>query len=62
MAYGKQGAGLDSVLEALVFGAKEEWEQNDFKAMHCYGKEWHAIPTCMEHDLDWSLAVDMLIK
>ena len=45
-AYGKQGAGLDSVLEALVFGAKEEWEENDFKAAHCVGKKWRAIPTC----------------
>ena len=61
-AYGKQGAGLDSILEALVFGAKEEWEQNDFEGTHCDGKEWRAIPTCKEHDLNWTLAEDMLIE
>lgn len=60
-AYGKQGAGLDSILEALVFGAKEEWEQGDFEGAHCYDdKKWEAIPTCTKHDLDWTLAVDML--
>lgn len=60
-AYGKQGAGLDSVLEALVFGAKEDWEQSDFEAVHCNGKKWRAIPTCTEHDLNWTLAEDMLL-
>ena len=61
-AYGKQGAELDSVLEALVSGAKEEWEQNDFEDTHCHGEKWRAMPTCTEHDLDWTLAEDMLIE
>jgi hypothetical protein len=60
-AYGKQGAELDPVLEALIFGAKEKWEQDDFEATHCDSKEWRAIPTCKEHDLNWTLAEDMLI-
>ena len=59
-AYGKQGAGLDSVLEVLVFGAKEDWERGDFKAVHCNGK-WRAIPICTEQDLNWTLAEDMLL-
>jgi len=60
-AYGKQGAELESVLEALVFGAKEDWEQHNFERAHCDGKKWRAIPTCTEHDLNWDLALDMLV-
>jgi hypothetical protein len=60
-AYGKQGAGVDSVLEALIYGAKEEWEHNDFEATHCDGGEWDALPACAEHDLDWTMAEDILI-
>jgi hypothetical protein len=59
-AYGVQGAGLESVLEALVFGAKEDWEQGDFQGAHCDDEEWDAIPPCTKHDLDWTLALDML--
>jgi hypothetical protein len=59
-AYGKKGARLDSVLEALVFGAKEEWE-NDFKAVHCDGNDWLSLPICTEHDLNWTLVEDMLL-
>lgn len=59
-AYGKMGAEADSVLEALIHGAREEWEQNDFEATHC-DDEWEALPACKEHDLNWTLAEDMLV-
>jgi hypothetical protein len=58
-AYGKQGAEVESVLEALVYGAKEEWK-GDFEATYCDDKEWKALPVCAEHDLNWDLALDML--
>ena len=60
-AYGKNGAEVDSVLEALVHGAKEEWEENEFEATHCYDNEWDALPKCAEHDLNWTLTEDMLV-
>ena len=60
-AYGKQGAKVESVLEALVYGAKDEWEE-DFKAKYGDDKEWKALPVCAEHDMNWDLAVDMLAK
>jgi hypothetical protein len=61
-AYGKQGAEVDSVLEALVHRAKEEWEVDEFEATYCQcDKEWDALPACAEHDLDWNMAEDMLI-
>jgi len=60
-AYGKTGADVSSVLEALVHGAKEEWEQNEFEATHCDDDEWDALPTCTEHDLNWTVAEDMLV-
>lgn len=59
-AYGKRGAEAHSVLEALVYGAKEEWENNEFEATYCE-EEWDALPTCAKHDLNWTLAEDMLI-
>ena len=59
-AYGKQGAEVDAVLEALVQGAKNEWENNDFEATHC-DEKWDALPACAEHDLNWTLAEDMLV-
>lgn len=60
-AYGKMGAEADSVLEALVHGAREEWEQNDFEATHCEGDKWDTLPACKEHDLNWTLVEDMLV-
>lgn len=59
-AYRKQSAEVDSVLEALVCGAMEEWENNDFEATHC-DEKWDALPVCAEHDLNWGLAEHMLI-
>lgn len=58
-AYSKQGAEVDNVLEALVLGAKYEWEENDFEDTHG-DLEWNALPVCAEHDLNWTLAEDML--
>lgn len=61
-AYGKKGAQLDSVLEALVHRAKEEWEE-EFQDVHCHdSEEWERLPECSEHDLDWTLVEDMLIE
>lgn len=60
-AYGKQGAGIDHVLKALIYGAKDDWE-NDFQDAHCDGEEWLTLPTCKEHDLNWTLAEDALIE
>jgi hypothetical protein len=60
-AYGKEGAEADSVLRALVYGAKEEWEANEFQDTHCQGGQWDALPACAEHDLDWTLAEVMLV-
>jgi len=59
-AYGKQGAELDSVLEALVAGAEEDWKAGQFEAAHD-GKKWRALPRCSEHDLNWDLALDVLV-
>jgi hypothetical protein len=58
-AYGKQGAEIESVLDALVAGAKSDWEGNEFEAAHC-GKKWKKLPTCAKHDFDWTLVQDML--
>jgi hypothetical protein len=58
-AYWKQGAEVDAVLEALVMGAKCDWEEGDFQDAHCDAK-WDAFPVCAEHDLNWTLAEDML--
>ncbi|KAJ7762722.1 hypothetical protein DFH07DRAFT_813213 [Mycena maculata] len=59
-AYGRQGADAESVLEALVYGAKDDWEDGEFEDTHCEGEEWTALPTCPEHDFDWDLALDIL--
>ncbi|KAF7330886.1 Non-histone chromosomal protein 6 [Mycena venus] len=59
-AYATQGAGYEDVLEALVMGAKYDWEEGDFKEAHCDRSEWDALPTCAKHDFDWSLAEDVL--
>jgi len=59
-AYGKQGAEVDAVLEALIMGAKYDWEEGDFKDAHCDDEQWDALPACAEHDLNWTLAEDML--
>jgi hypothetical protein len=58
-AYSKQGAEVDNVLEALVLGAKYEWEENDFEDTHG-DLEWNTLPVCAEHDLNWTLAEDIL--
>ena len=61
-AYGKKGAELDSVLEALVHKAREEWEA-DFQDVYC-GKEsgWDRLSKCSKHDLAWITVEDMLIE
>jgi hypothetical protein len=61
-AYGKQGAEVGSVLEALIRGAQDEWEQGDFQAAHCIEEDWDALPTCDKHDQDWNMAVDQLVE
>ncbi|KAJ6543931.1 hypothetical protein B0H19DRAFT_1169004 [Mycena capillaripes] len=59
-AYAKKGAGCEDALEALVRGAKSDWEGEDFKDTYCEEEEWNALPTCAKHDFDWNLAIDML--
>lgn len=59
MAYAKQDAGSEDVLEALVRGAKYEWEEGEFKDTHC-DSVWDALPACEKHDFDWGTAEDML--
>ncbi|KAJ6567404.1 hypothetical protein DFH09DRAFT_1471684 [Mycena vulgaris] len=55
--YAMKGADCRSVLEALVCGAREDWESGHFRAAHCDSKpEWEALPLCAEHDVDWLMA------
>lgn len=58
-AFRKEGAGADTVLSALAYGTKKEWEVDEFEATHCQGGQWVALPT---YDLDWTLEEVMLIK
>ncbi|KAJ7122946.1 hypothetical protein C8R44DRAFT_158355 [Mycena epipterygia] len=57
--YRKQGADCEQLLQALVYGAKYEWEENDFAEAHC-SEEWEALPACKKHDFDWGMAEDVL--
>jgi len=52
---------LEFVLEALVHGAEQEWEDGGFKAEHC-DRKWKSLPVCAEHDLNWTMALDMLAE
>ncbi|KAJ7667511.1 hypothetical protein DFH06DRAFT_220300 [Mycena polygramma] len=56
----KSGAGAGEALEALVKGAKYQWEDEDFEEMYSDQERWNALPKCAEHDFDWDLAEDEL--
>ncbi|KAJ7047879.1 hypothetical protein C8F04DRAFT_1060381 [Mycena alexandri] len=58
-AYAKKGADCEMVLEALVRGAKCEWEDNDFEEV--WDEQLDALPSCDDHDFDWDLAEDVLV-
>ncbi|KAJ7499453.1 hypothetical protein FB451DRAFT_1549078 [Mycena latifolia] len=60
-AYAKNGANCEHALEALVRGAKCDWEEGDFKDAFCEEEEWRKLPVCKEHDLNWSAAEDGLV-
>lgn len=61
-AWGKAGAEVDMALEALVQQAEMDWEE-DFEATHGDSPEWRKASKskCPKHDLNWVLAVDMLV-
>jgi hypothetical protein len=42
-AYNQEGAQVDFVLKALVYGARDEWEDNDFEGAHCDSGRWDAL-------------------
>jgi hypothetical protein len=51
---------IESALDALLEGAKEEWE-GEFAETYCdTDSGWDALPVCTEHDFDWSSAEDVL--
>ncbi|KAJ7179630.1 hypothetical protein C8R46DRAFT_1074327 [Mycena filopes] len=58
-AYSKAGADCEMVLEALVQGVKDNWDEGDFKDE--YEEELEALPACDEHDFDWGLVEDHLV-
>jgi hypothetical protein len=48
------------VVRALVQGAKDEWENEEFE--DTYGDAtWDALPTCQRHDFRWSEVLDVLL-
>ncbi|KAF8064399.1 hypothetical protein FPV67DRAFT_1782666 [Lyophyllum atratum] len=52
---------MDLVIEALVYGAKEEWTGDEFLDTYdSYANEWDALSACAEHDLNWTTALVML--
>jgi len=51
---------IEHALSALVQQAKYEWE-DDFQEIHCDDKRWDRLPACAKHDLDWSMAEDVLV-
>ena len=60
-AYRKKGASLECVLEALVYRAQEEWEE-DFQDVHCdEDSGWDELPECSKHDFEWTIIEDLLI-
>lgn len=68
-AYGKAGANVENILEALIGGAKHEWEDGDFQVSFCdcdwddsIDPKWDDLPTCKKHDLDWTLMADLFIE
>jgi hypothetical protein len=59
--YAINGASNEDVLEALVMGAKYDWEEGEFKDTYCEDEEqWDELPTCATHDFDWDTALDVL--
>ena len=42
-AYNQDEVEVDFVLKALVYGARDEWEDNDFEGAHCDSGRWDAL-------------------
>ena len=51
---------IEHALSGLVSQAKQEWE-DEFQETYCDDKKWCELPICAKHDLDWSLAEDVLV-
>lgn len=57
------GANGEHILEALIEGAKEDWESGEFESAFLWGEDtkmWDALPTCPKHDFNWDLLLDCL--
>ena len=51
---------IEHALSGLVRQAKQEWD-DEFQDTYCDDKKWRKLPVCAEHDLDWTMAEDMLV-
>lgn len=49
------------VLEALARGAQDERDDGSCEAAN-WSREWPTLPVYAEHDLNWAMALDMLVE